>query len=25
LRFLKGDAGYAHMDGTPYPNRQAKS
>ena len=23
LRFLKGDAGYAHMDGTPYPNRQA--
>jgi len=19
LRFLKGDAGYAHMDGTPYP------
>jgi uncharacterized cupin superfamily protein len=23
LRFLKGDAGYAHMDGAPYPNRQA--
>jgi uncharacterized cupin superfamily protein len=21
LRFLKGDAGYAHMDGTPYPDR----
>jgi uncharacterized cupin superfamily protein len=21
LRFLKGDAGYAHMDGTPYPKR----
>ena len=21
LRFLKGDAGYAHMDGTPYPER----
>src|SRR3984893_11999951 len=20
LRFLKGDAGYAHMDGTPYPD-----
>ena len=21
LRFLKGHAGYAHMDGTPYPHR----
>jgi uncharacterized cupin superfamily protein len=21
LRFLKGDTGYAHMDGTPYPKR----
>lgn len=21
LRFLKGDAGYAHRDGTPYPDR----
>jgi uncharacterized cupin superfamily protein len=21
LRFLKGDAGFAHMDGTPYPQR----
>jgi uncharacterized cupin superfamily protein len=21
LLFLNGDAGYAHMDGTPYPNR----
>jgi len=21
LRFLKGDAGYAHKDGTPYPKR----
>jgi uncharacterized cupin superfamily protein len=21
MRFLKGDAGYAHMDGTPYPER----
>jgi uncharacterized cupin superfamily protein len=21
LRFLKGDAGYAHMDGAPYPER----
>jgi uncharacterized cupin superfamily protein len=23
MRFLKGDAGYAHRDGRPYPNRQA--